>query len=90
MERRVIIAILLMLAVAILPSLLFPPKKADKRTVGQADSVPTARPRLEQPPTGTTEPSARPPVRPSDTIWVTSPLYRLGFSTLGGDRKSVV
>ena len=84
-ERRVIIAILLMLAVAILPSLLFPPKKADKRTVGQADSGPAARPRLGQPATGTTEPSARPPVRPSDTIWVTSPLYRLGFSTLGGE-----
>ena len=49
MERRVILAIVLMLIVAVLPSILFPPKKRSVgRTVGRPDgsthtSVPSTR-----------------------------------------------
>ncbi|HET7295734.1 MAG TPA: membrane protein insertase YidC [Gemmatimonadales bacterium] len=89
MERRVILAIVLMLIVAVLPSILFPPKKtAVRRPGGQAagDSVAPPAPRA------TAESlTARPPERrsaavaaPAETVWVTSPLYRLGFSTRGG------
>ncbi len=80
-----------MLIVAVLPSILFPPKKpAGGRTGGPAVSD-TGAPR---PAAGATpeSPSARPSVRPSipvsapaETVWVTSPLYRLGFSTRGGE-----
>jgi YidC/Oxa1 family membrane protein insertase len=89
-ERRVILAIVLMLIVFVLPSILYPPKKtADRRPGGQAvgDTVTTpsaARAMAESL-------IARPPGRPSaagsapaETVWVTSPLYRLGFSTRGG------
>ncbi len=88
MERRVILAILLMLIVAVLPSVLFPPKKAsDGRTAGRSDSTAAAAPAPAES-AAPAKPSARPPARPSvmaaETIWVTSPLYRLGFSTRGG------
>src|SRR5258705_168959 len=74
-----------MLIVAIAPSLIWPPKKTDGRTVGQSDSLPTR-------PTATTPapapPSNLPTVQPSgppaEKVWVPSPLYRLGFSTRGG------
>ena len=90
MERRVILAVLLMLIVAVLPSILFPPKKtADRRTGGRPDS--TAGTAAAAPESAATpaQPSAGAPVRPSastpaETVWVTSPLYRLGFTTRGG------
>jgi YidC/Oxa1 family membrane protein insertase len=86
-ERRILLAIGLMVIVAIAPSLLWPPKKAPvSRSGGPADSalvrdsVARQRPPLQ--------PSAQPPQRPTgDTgriMWVESPLYRLGFSTRGG------
>src|SRR6267154_1369603 len=79
-----------MLIVAVLPSILFPPKKtADRRTGGRPDS--TAGTAAAAPESAATpaQPSAGPPVRPSgstpaETVWVTSPLYRLGFTTRGG------
>jgi YidC/Oxa1 family membrane protein insertase len=87
-ERRVILAIVLMLIVAIAPSLIWPPKPSDRRTVGPSDSVPPTRRPVTEPTAAVVPPSARPPVRPSagpaDTVWVTSLLYRLGFSTRGG------
>ena len=83
MERRVILAIVLMLIVAVLPSILFPPKKPAGRTVGRSDS--TATPELSP---ARAAPPVSPTVRlsdaPAETVWVTSPLYRLGFSTRGG------
>ena len=87
-KRNLLIAFVLMMIVAVAPSLIWPPKKpADRRTVGQSDTVRatdtvTTRQPVEQP-----APSDRPTVRQSDTgrvVWVTSPLYRLGFSTRGG------
>src|SRR5256885_7004209 len=78
-----------MLIVAVLPSILFPPKKpADRRTGGRPDSTASlaAAPESAAAPA---RPSPGPPVRPSasapaETVWVTSPLYRLGFTTRGG------
>src|SRR3989442_12164357 len=79
-----------MLIIAVLPSILFPPKKpADRGTGGRPDS--TARTAAAAPESAATpaQPSAGPPVRPSgstpaETVGVTSPLYRLGFVTGGG------
>ena len=88
MERRVILAIVLMLIVAVLPSILFPSKKAARRIAGQADSSRAARESIPGPAATPSPPSAYPPIRLSaaeaETVWVTSPQYRLGFSTLGG------
>ena len=83
MERRVILAIVLMLIVAVLPSILFPPKKPAGRTVGREDSTatPELSPARAAPPVS---PTVRPSDAPAETVWVTSPLYRLGFSTRGG------
>src|SRR5881409_3972822 len=78
-----------MLIVAVLPSILFPPKKPVGRSAGPAagdtgaaTAPPTAR---AAPESLTAPPSVRPSAAtPADTVWVTSPLYRLGFSTRGG------
>jgi YidC/Oxa1 family membrane protein insertase len=94
-ERRVILAVVLMVIVAIAPSIIWPTKKpADRRLSGSADSAlvrdssaPTATPRAELP----AEPANRPiaDAVDQDTVWVTSPLYRLGFSTRGARLVSV-
>src|SRR5882672_3125520 len=80
-----------MLIVAVAPSLIWPPKKAAGPTGGRADSGAVARESVTAPPAAAV-PTARPPDRPSaeraDTVWVTSPLYRLGFSTRGGSLVS--
>jgi len=87
----VILAIVLMLIVAIAPSLIWPPKKTAGRPAGRTDSSAT-RPPVTEPTPPPVGPSARPPVRPfaesAETVWVTSPLYRLGFSTRGGQLVS--
>src|SRR5206468_3565440 len=79
-ERRVILAFILMLIVLVLPGILFPPKRADRRTVGRSDSTVTPRAPAESAaaPTG---PSICPTVRrsdvPAETVWVSSPRARL-------------
>ncbi len=87
MERRVILAILLMLIVAVLPSILFPSKKQPvRRAGGSADSAGVARESIP-PPAPAVTPPAQPANRltaPAETVWVTSPLYRLGFTSQGG------
>src|SRR5881409_3302258 len=89
-ERRVILAVLLMLIVAVLPSILFPPKKtADRGTGGRPDSTAGTAAAAPEPAAMPAQPSAGLPVRPpagtpAETVWVTSPLYRLGFTTRGG------
>ncbi len=78
-----------MLIVLAVPSILFPPKKPVGRSGGPVvgDTGAAAKPaEARAAPESLT---ARPPVRPSagapaETVWVTSPLYRLGFSTRGG------
>jgi YidC/Oxa1 family membrane protein insertase len=87
-ERRVILAIVLMLIVAVAPSLIWPPKKPVGPTSGRADSSAVVRESVTAPVAQAPSPSARPAVGPSvepaETVWVTSPLYRFGFSTRGG------
>ncbi|HEY7195151.1 MAG TPA: membrane protein insertase YidC [Gemmatimonadales bacterium] len=87
-KRRLLLAFVLMLIVAVAPSIIWPPKKPSVRpSVGLSDSLhradSTAPQAAPQP-----VPSSRPAVQPSsDTgrvVWVTSPLYRLGFSSKGG------
>lgn len=76
-----------MILVWIAPMLIWPPKPADRRIAGSPDSA-AARDTVHRP-VAPAQPSAQPPIRPSaavseDSLWVTSPLYRLGFSTRGG------
>ncbi len=76
-----------MLIVAVLPSILFPPKKAARRTGRPAVGDTGARPATPPPAAAPSLPTARPPDRltaVAETVWVTSALYRFGFSTLGG------
>ncbi|OLB66540.1 MAG: hypothetical protein AUI09_05800 [Gemmatimonadetes bacterium 13_2_20CM_2_66_5] len=90
-RNRLLLAFVLMLMVAIAPSLIWPPKKPTAgRLSGSADSAvvrdSTARPAVPS------QPTAQPPDGPTaDTgriVSVTSPLYRLGFSTRGGLLRS--
>src|SRR3989442_6605409 len=71
--------------VAVLPSILFPSKPAARRTGGPVVRD-TGRAPATPPPVPNSElPTARPSDRLSaETVWVTSPQYRFGFSTLGG------
>ena len=78
-----------MLIVAVLPSILFAPKRtSDRRTAGRPDSTARLVPTAPESAATPARPSGGPPVRPTvvaaETVWVTSPLYRLGFSTRGG------
>ena len=93
MDRRVLLAILLMMAVMVVPALFFKPAPRPPATrSGQLDTSRTAR-QPDSVTVGPAVPSApaalRPTAEPSDlvpgdTILVTSPLYRYGFSTRGG------
>jgi len=90
MDRRVILAIALMVLVAIVPSILWPPKPAP-----QAPRPPVAD-TFESGRAVTEAPAVRAPARPlapaivepspaaGDTVWVESDIYRLGFATHGG------
>jgi YidC/Oxa1 family membrane protein insertase len=94
MDRRVILAVLLMMAVLVVPSLFMKrPPPAVGRTGGAADTVqPAARSDTLTAGAPGVPPSAGAPVRASDsiaaphedTIVVSSPLYRYAFSTRGG------
>jgi len=82
-----------MLVVLVVPSILFPPRKPVGPPGGRADT--TARTERAAPESaaaagavgGAALPVVRPPERsaraPAETVWVTSPQYRLGFSTRG-------
>src|SRR2546425_12770375 len=79
-----------MLIVAVLPSILVPRKKQPvSRIGGRADSSRVARESIPGPAATPSPLPAYPPNRLSaakaETVWVTSPLYRLGFSTQGGE-----
>src|SRR5260370_39302083 len=83
-----------MLIVAVLPSILFPPKRPVRPAPGPPPEDTGTAARRPTPP-----PAARPsrPVlggptagpMPAETAWVTTPLYRLGFSTLGAQLIAV-
>src|SRR5438034_11272722 len=78
-----------MLIIAVLPSILFPPKKPDSRLAARPDSTARLAPTAPESPATATQPSVSPTILPSAgapaaTAWVTSPLYRLGFTCRGG------
>ena len=85
-RRRVVLAVFLMLVVWLVPMLIWPPKPTASRPDGPTDTARVADTTPRNQPTEPLFPSNRPTVQPpdGDTIWVTSPLYKLGFSTLGG------
>jgi len=101
MDRRLLLAIALMLGVALVPSLLWPPARPASPT-GAADSVRPAPPAVENaapaavptvPEPRTTAPSVQAPPAPGDTapervVVVESDLYRYEFSTRGGRLRS--
>src|SRR5438477_701036 len=93
-RNRLLLAFVLMLMVAIAPSLIWPPKKpAAGRLRGSADSVALrdSAARSVRPSQPTAPPSTRATAESADTgriVLVTSPLYRLGFSTRGGLLRS--
>ncbi len=96
MDRRLILAVLLMIGVAVLPSLLFrpPPRsrpvtdtiatEADRVAVAGAPQTETPPPEPAPPPSISGEPGAAEFDGEFDTITVTSPLYRYQISTGGG------
>src|SRR5207247_4754196 len=79
-----------MIMVAIAPSLIWPPNKpAVGRLGGWEDSTAQrdSPAHAISPTPSTGQPPNRRTAQPPDTgriVWVTSPLYRLGFSTRGG------
>ncbi len=87
-KRNLLIAFVLMMIVAVAPSIIWPTKPSARRP-----GAPTADSSTRAAATDTTAvaarpagPSARPSASPADTgrtVWVTSPLYRFGFSTRG-------
>jgi YidC/Oxa1 family membrane protein insertase len=84
MDRRVILAVLLMMAVLVLPSLFVKRPPPATRRLGRPDSAVVSAPAA--PPTvgPATRPTDTLPVVHEDTIAVSSPLYRYAFSTRGG------
>jgi len=87
-QRRVILAVFLMLIVAVLPGILSKPKPADRLPSGLPDSAaqaatPPARPVTESPAPAVRAPIGTPVTLPAETVWVTSPVYRYGLSTRG-------
>jgi len=84
MDRRVFLAILLMMAVAILPSVFL--KKPSRGATPAAVVADSSRPVLQavpQAPVPVATPLAE-GTGVADTVEVRSPLYRYGFSTRGG------
>ena len=93
MDRRVFLALVLFALVIIVPSLIWPAKPV-RRPDGQTDSLSRPAAGLDSTPSDTqrtgaplktlaVQPSSRLSL-PADTVWVTTPLIRLGLSTRGG------
>ncbi len=78
MEKRVILAVLLMSAVIIITNLLFPPPERPVEEEPVAVDTP-----MVAPPPAVAVPFEPAPDLAADTVVVSSPLYRYGFSTRG-------
>jgi YidC/Oxa1 family membrane protein insertase len=77
-----------MLLIALIPGILWPPKPPKPAPVQPAtDSVATQTAATPASDAGVgaspTGPTVRPPVATAETVWVTTPLERLGFSSRG-------
>jgi YidC/Oxa1 family membrane protein insertase len=88
-RQRLIVAVLLILVVWFVPMLIWPAKRPVGRVGGRADST-AVRDTAQRAPARPSAPTAATPSRPAataapeDTVWVTGPRQRLGFSTRGG------
>lgn len=92
MDRRTLLAIALMLVAAILPTILFPPKRPVRPATVAADSLLRDSTRVAE---RAAAPAPPPPAAPvsltqggpdsagEQRVTVTAPLYRLAFSTRG-------
>ena len=88
-RNRLLLAFVLMMIVAIAPSIIWPSKKPAGRPVGPTAGDTTKAAQVDTGNVIAPRPSGRPAVAESDTgrvVLVTSPLYRLGFSTKGGPK----
>jgi YidC/Oxa1 family membrane protein insertase len=95
---RFLLAVVLMIAVMVITNILLPaPRRAPPAAVNAGDSVraPAERPQVSQPavsadsvPTPAAAPAAASGAPQGDTITVAAPLYRFGFSTVGGSLVS--
>lgn len=93
MDRRVFLALVLFALVIIVPSLIWPSKPVphpvgqDSAAVAESLKAEPATPAATSTSTSTGSPNrlttARLTTLPADTVWVTTPLYRLGLSTRG-------
>jgi len=84
MDRRVILAVLLMMAVLVLPSLFVKRPPPPVRRLGRPDSAVITTPAAPPSVGPATRPTDTLPVVREDSITVSSPLYRYAFSTRGG------
>jgi YidC/Oxa1 family membrane protein insertase len=87
MDRRVIWAIALMMVIAIAPSFLLKPPKANRPAAGPTDTSRTAAPvpdSLRGAPVEGGLPAAAAAQLPAETVSVSSPLFRYGIATRGG------
>jgi YidC/Oxa1 family membrane protein insertase len=86
-ERRFILAIGLMLLIALIPTVLWPPKPGPVNPAGQTDSVAAAAAAVPPSPSAANgtpgHVAAAPPTATAETVWVTTPLERLAFSSRG-------
>lgn len=101
MERRLLLAIVLMLGVVLLANVVWPVRSAPRRagagdTTAVVQAAPGPAPTAQVPaPAAPAAPAARGPVNaaaaaaPAETVWVTTPLARFGVSTRGGELVSV-
>ncbi|HWC72705.1 MAG TPA: YidC/Oxa1 family insertase periplasmic-domain containing protein, partial [Gemmatimonadales bacterium] len=97
-RQRLVLAVVLMLLVWFVPTVIWGPKKpagttgvtggrADTTAVGSRTGADTSTARASGPSSRQPVGPSKTPAIPSDTgriVWVTSPLYRFGFSTHGG------
>jgi YidC/Oxa1 family membrane protein insertase len=94
MDRRTVWAILLMMVIAIAPAIfikrspaLRPSPKPPVAPVPRIDTsarAPSAQPSDSGPPAARPGPAESAGSAAPDTVWVSSPLYTYGFSTVGG------
>jgi YidC/Oxa1 family membrane protein insertase len=86
-DRRVFLALVLFALVIIVPSLIWPPKPVPHPTATDtvaAESVHAQSPAPQTPESTNRLTTIRLTSLPVDTVWITTPLYRLGISTRGG------
>jgi len=93
--RRLAIAIVLMVVAFILPQLIWPPKKPVQPPAPAADTTaaapspaPRPAPAASAPRSSALQARSGPAPVAAETVWVSTPLLKLGFSTAGGELVS--